>query len=103
MTWIFPATPESRIDAATDSAFGISRAARVMFAPTLARARAVSAPRPPEAPVIRTVFPVRSAPWMTSLLVESLSKGGGMGDIRFSAAGGVEPIPLRSPKGRAGS
>ena len=52
---------ESRISDATCPAFARSRAPSVRLAPRSASALAVSAPRPPEAPVTSACFPERSS------------------------------------------
>src|SRR5581483_10934340 len=49
--------------------------ARITSAPARSKARAVSIPRPDEAPVIRAVLPERSCPPITSAAVEVALNG----------------------------
>src|SRR5262245_7831858 len=64
----------ARIEAATDSAFFVSRAVSVTAAPRAASARDVSAPSPPEGPVTIATLPARSMPSSTWSAVDCESK-----------------------------
>ena len=88
-TWTLELPVDSIISDFRASSFSALRATSTTVAPLEAIARAVSAPRPPDAPVTTTTLPVRSRPATISFVVLSI-----VNTIRTSSALQTLSIPL---------